>query len=78
MLSILPQPSPAGSDKIAGQGPAGPAAEDVGHWFDLETIVELPAPVANFDDAADSARREASKVRYAHRHRQGAIRRCPG
>jgi integrase len=51
----LPQPSPAGSDKIPGQGPAGAAPEDVQHWFDLETIVELPAPVASFADAADAA-----------------------
>jgi hypothetical protein len=35
--------------------PADAAPEDVRHWFDLETIVDLPSPVASFDDAADAA-----------------------
>jgi hypothetical protein len=35
--------------------PVGASAEDVAPWFDLETILDLPAPVASFADAADAA-----------------------
>lgn len=33
----------------------GAAAEDVALWFDLETIVDLPAPAASFAEAAEAA-----------------------
>ena len=49
---ILPEPSAPGSDKVSVHAPAGGTPADVGHWFDLETIVDLPAPVASFGDAA--------------------------
>jgi hypothetical protein len=53
--AILPETPAAGSAKFFELLPAGAAPEDVNHWFDLETIVELPAPVAGFDAAADAA-----------------------
>jgi hypothetical protein len=35
--------------------PVGDAPEDMRYWFDPEKIVELPAQVASFADAADDA-----------------------
>jgi hypothetical protein len=57
--------------------PAGVAPEDVRHWFDLETIVELPAPVADFDDAADAAAqyRRASRSENTRRAYRSAVAR---
>jgi site-specific recombinase XerD len=57
--------------------PAGAAPEDVRHWFDLETIVELPAPLASFDDAADAAAqyRRASRSENTRRAYRSAVAR---
>ena len=52
---IIPEPAAAGGNKVPAPLPAGVAPEDVRHWFEIETIVELPAPVASFADAADAA-----------------------
>ena len=53
--AILPEPPAAAAGKFFATLPAGPAPEDVRHWFEIETIGELPAPLASFDDAADAA-----------------------
>ena len=47
------------------------------HWFDLETIVELPAPVASFADAADAAAqyRRASRAENTRRAYRAAVAR---
>jgi hypothetical protein len=57
--------------------PASAVPEDVRHWFDLETIVELPAPVASFDDAADAAAqyRRASRSENTRRAYRSAVAR---
>ena len=57
--------------------PAGAAPEDVRHWFDLETIVELPAPVAGFADAAEAAAqyRRASRSENTRRAYRSAVAR---
>jgi Phage integrase, N-terminal SAM-like domain len=57
--------------------PASAAPEDVRDWFDLETIVELPAPVASFDDAADAAAqyRRASRSENTRRAYRSAVAR---
>jgi hypothetical protein len=49
----------------------------VRHRFDLETIVELPAPVANFDDAADAAAqyRRGSRSENTRRAYRSAVAR---
>jgi integrase len=70
MPAILPEPPAAGAETFSMPLPAGAAPEDVRHWFDLETIVELPAPVANFDDAADAA------AQYRRASRSGNTRRA--
>ena len=74
---ILPKPPAAGSEKFSGPLPAAAAPEDVRHWFDLETIVELPAPVASFDDAADAAAqyRRASRSENTRRAYRAAVAR---
>jgi integrase len=74
---ILPEPLPLGADKSVGSGPAGAAPDEVAHWFDLETIVELPAPLASFDDAAEAAAqyRRASRAENTRRAYRAAIAR---
>jgi integrase len=77
MLAILPEPPAAGAEKFPAPLPASAAPEDVRHWFDLETIVELPAPVASFDDAADAAAqyRRASRSENTRRAYRAAVAR---
>jgi integrase len=77
---ILPEPPAAGSDTFSAPLPAGAAPDDVRHWFDLETIVELPAPVASFDDAADAAAqyRRASRSENTRRAYRAAVARFTG
>jgi site-specific recombinase XerD len=74
---MLPEPAAAGVDKVSAPVPAGAAPEDVRHWFDLETIVELPAPVASFADAADAAAqyRRASRAENTRRAYRAAVAR---
>jgi hypothetical protein len=57
--------------------PAGASPEDVRHWFDLETIAELPAPIASFADAADAAAqyRRASRAENTRRAYRAAVAR---
>ena len=76
MPAILPEPA-AGAEKFSVPFLAGAAAEDVRHWFDLETIVELPAPVASFGDAADAAAhyRRASRSENTRRAYRTAVAR---
>src|SRR5215469_5845529 len=77
MPAILPEPAATGADKFAVPLPAGASPEDVRHWFDLETIAELPAPVASFADAADAAAqyRRASRAENTRRaYRAGVAR----
>jgi hypothetical protein len=54
-LAILPEQPTPGARKFFTRLPAGTAPGDVRHWFDLETIVDLPTPVGTFDDAANAA-----------------------
>jgi site-specific recombinase XerD len=77
MPAILPEPPAAGAEKFSMPLPAGAAPEDVRHWFDLETIVELPAPVANFNDAADATAqyRRASRSENTRRAYRSAVAR---
>jgi integrase len=77
MPAILPEPPAAGAEKFSVPLPAGASPEDVRHWFDLETIVELPAPVANFADAADAAAqyRRASRSENTRRAYRSAVAR---
>ena len=77
MPAILPEPAAPGADKFSVPLPAGAAPEDVRHWFDLETIVELPSPVASFAEAADAAAqyRRASRSENTRRaYRAGVAR----
>jgi integrase len=78
--AILPEPVRLGADKSVGSGPAGAAPDDVAHWFDLETIVELPAPIASFDEAADAAAqyRRASRSENTRRAYRAAVARFCG
>jgi site-specific recombinase XerD len=57
--------------------PASAAPDDVRHWFDLETIVELPPPVAGFTDAAEAAAqyRRASRSENTRRAYRSAVAR---
>jgi integrase len=75
--TILPERSAAAPEKFSEPLPADAAPEDVRHWFDLETIVELPAPVASFDDAADAAAqyRRASRSENTRRAYRSAVAR---
>jgi integrase len=75
--AILPEPSATGVEELSAPSPAGAAPEDVRHWFDLETIVELPAPLASFDDAADAAAqyRRASRSENTRRAYRAAVAR---
>src|ERR1700741_540223 len=74
---IVPEPPVAGSEGFLAPLPASAAPEDVRHWFDLETILELPAPVASFDDAADAAAqyRRASRAENTRRAYRAAVAR---
>ena len=75
--AILLEPPAAGTEKFSAPLPVGAAPEDVRHWFDLETIVELPAPVASFADAADAAAqyRRASRSENTRRAYRSAVAR---
>src|SRR5208283_269720 len=77
VAAILSEPRPAGSGKLSAPLPADAAPEDVRHWFDLETIVELPAPVASFGEAADAAAqyRRASRSENTRRAYRSAVAR---
>jgi hypothetical protein len=77
MPAILPEPAAAGAEKSCMPLPADAAPEDVRHWFDLETIVELLAPVANFANAADAAAqyRRASRSENTRRAYRAAVAR---
>jgi integrase len=74
---ILPEASATGADKVSLPVPAGAVPEDVRHWFDLETIVELLAPPASFADAADAAAqyRRASRAENTRRASRSAVAR---
>ncbi len=74
---ILPEPSATSPENVYAHGSAGGTPDDVAHWFDLETIVELPAPVASFDDAADAAAqyRRASRSENTRRAYRSAVAR---
>jgi integrase len=77
MPAILPEPAARGAEIFTLPLPAGALPEDVRHWFDLETIAELPAPVASFGDAADAAAqyRRASRAENTRRaYRAGVAR----
>ena len=80
MPAILPEPAALGAEKFAMPSPAGAAPEDVRHWFDLETIVELPPPVPSFADAADAAAqyRRASRSENTRRAYRAAVARFCG
>jgi integrase family protein with SAM-like domain len=75
--AILLKPPVAGTEKFSAPLPAGAAPEDVRHWFDLETIVELPPPVAGFADAAEAAAqyRRASRSENTRRAYRSAVAR---
>lgn len=77
VAAILPEPTATGAEKFPGPMPADAAPEDVRHWFDLETIVELPAPVAGFADAAEAAAqyRRASRSENTRRAYRAAVAR---
>jgi integrase len=76
VATIAPRPSAIGADTVSPPGP-NTSPEDVGHWFDLETIVDLPAPVASFDEAADAAAqyRRASRSDNTRRAYRSAVAR---
>ena len=78
--TILPETSAAGAAKFSEPLPADSTPDDVRHWFDLETIVELPAPVASFDEAADAAAqyRRASRAENTRRAYRAAVARFTG
>ena len=80
MPAIMPDPVATGFEKFSTPAPAGAAPADVQHWFDLETIVELPAPVSSFDDAADAAAqyRRASRSENTRRAYRSAVARFTG
>jgi integrase len=77
MPVILPETAATGAEKLSVRLPAGAAPDDVRHWFDLETIVDLPAPVAGFADAADAAAqyRRASRSENTRRAYRAAVAR---
>jgi site-specific recombinase XerD len=77
MPAILPEPAATAADKFTVPLPAGASPDDVRHWFDLETIAELPTPVASFADAAEAAAhyRRASRAENTRRaYRAGVAR----
>jgi integrase len=74
---ILPEPGPLGPEESTRPGPADATADAVAHWFDLETIVELPAPITSFADAAEAAAhyRRASRAENTRRAYRAAVAR---
>jgi integrase len=74
---ILPEPVPPGAAEPVGPGPAGAAPDAVAHWFDVETIVALPAPITSFADAAEAAAqyRRASRSNNTRRAYRAAVAR---
>jgi site-specific recombinase XerD len=74
--AIVPELS-AGSEAVCAPAPADATPEEVQRWFDLETIVELPAPIASFADAADAAAqyRRASRSENTRRAYRAAVAR---
>jgi hypothetical protein len=75
--AILPEPPAPVREEFSASLPAGAEPEDVRHWFDLETIVELPAPIAGFADAAAQYRR-ASRSENTLRAYRSAVARFTG
>jgi hypothetical protein len=75
--AMLPQPTATSPENVYAPGSADGTPEDVAHWFDLETIVELPAPVGSFDDAAEAAAqyRRASRSENTRRAYRPAVAR---
>ena len=76
---IRPDPLATGAENSAGFGPAGAAPDSVAHWFDLETILALPAPIASFADAAEAAaqyRRAARSENTRRAYRAAVARFC--
>jgi site-specific recombinase XerD len=75
MPAIWPEPPAAGAEKFSMPSPAGAEPENVRRWFDLETIVELPVPIAGFGDAADAAAqyRRASRSENTRRAYRSAV-----
>ena len=75
--AILPEPPVAGSEILSVALPAGAAPDEVRHWFELETIVALPAPLASFADAAEAATqyRRASRSENTRRAYRAAVAR---
>jgi hypothetical protein len=73
---ILPEPIAASADKSPEAKPTGAAADAVAHWFDLETTVELPAPITSFADAADAAAQYRRASRSENTHRAAVARFC--
>jgi len=74
-----PDPTHAAADKpgrTAQPWPAGAAPEDLQHWFDLETILELPVPIASFADAAAHYRRAARSENTRRAYRAAVARFC--
>jgi site-specific recombinase XerD len=73
----LPELSAPGADTVFAYRPVGSTPDDVAHWFDLETIIDLPAPVAGFADAADAAAqyRRASRAENTRRAYRSAVAR---
>jgi site-specific recombinase XerD len=67
---------PAGLEKLDA-AIAGATPDEVQHWFDLETIVELPLPVVSLADAADAAAqyRRASRSENTRRAYRSAVAR---
>ena len=77
MPAILPEPAATGAERFTVPLPVGALPEDVRHWFDLETIAELPGPVASFGDAAAAAaqyRRAARAENTRRAYRAGIAR----
>jgi integrase len=74
-----PTPPPTSPGEPSAPWPAGATAEDVQHWFDLETILELPPPSASFADAAEAAahyRRAARSENTRRAYRAAVARFC--
>jgi site-specific recombinase XerD len=74
---IRPDPVAMAADNSAGLGPTGAAPDQVAHWFDLETILALPAPIASFADAAVAAAqyRRAARAENTRRAYRAAVAR---
>jgi hypothetical protein len=81
---IWPDPAATSSHRVTAPVPAGAAPEDVRHWFDLETILELPTPTTGFDQAAEAVAQywrasRSENTRRAYRAAvAGSFERSPG